>query len=103
MMTSDELKALVRTIADFPKPGIQFRDITTLIGHGEGFAASVHHLAAMARDRGAHAHVLPLRIARAHGGDKLHIPSSQAAIPHHGEVIGFLSHPWKYLCGFKKK
>jgi len=53
MMTADELKALVRTIADFPKPGIQFRDITTLIGHGEGFAASVHHLASMARDRGA--------------------------------------------------
>ena len=32
-MTSvaDELKALVRTIPDFPKPGIQFRDITTLL------------------------------------------------------------------------
>ncbi|MFM8222412.1 MAG: adenine phosphoribosyltransferase, partial [Planctomycetaceae bacterium] len=32
-MTPDEahLKSLVRTIPDFPKPGIQFRDITTLI------------------------------------------------------------------------
>ena len=44
-MTPDELKALVRTIPDFPKAGIQFRDITTLIGHGKGFAASVDWLA----------------------------------------------------------
>ena len=40
-MTPDELKALVRTIPDFPKAGIQFRDITTLIGHGPGFAATI--------------------------------------------------------------
>tara|TARA_Y100001947_G_C10172051_1_gene232822 strand:+ start:111 stop:632 length:522 start_codon:yes stop_codon:yes gene_type:complete len=39
------LKSLVRTIPDFPVSGIQFRDITTLIGHGEGFAATVHWLA----------------------------------------------------------
>ena len=43
-MTPDEIKALVRTIPDFPSPGIQFRDITTLVGHGEGFAASVDWL-----------------------------------------------------------
>ena len=52
-MTAEELKALIRTVPDFPKPGIQFRDITTLIGNGEGLAASVHHLANMARDLGA--------------------------------------------------
>lgn len=44
-MTEDELKQLVRTVPDFPAPGILFRDITTLIAHGEGFAASVDHLA----------------------------------------------------------
>ena len=44
-MTPDELKALVRTIPDFPKTGIQFRDITTLIGHGAGFSATVDWLA----------------------------------------------------------
>ncbi|QKG70995.1 adenine phosphoribosyltransferase [Erythrobacter mangrovi] len=44
-MTPDELKALVRTIPDFPKRGIQFRDITTLIGNGRGFSASVEWLA----------------------------------------------------------
>ena len=44
-MTADDLKSLIRAIPDFPKPGILFRDITTLIGHGEGFAASVELLA----------------------------------------------------------
>jgi adenine phosphoribosyltransferase len=44
-MTPEILASLIRTIPDFPKPGILFRDITTLIGHGEGFAASVAHLA----------------------------------------------------------
>lgn len=44
-MSPQELKALVRTIPDFPKPGIQFRDITTLIGDGAGLAASVGYLA----------------------------------------------------------
>jgi adenine phosphoribosyltransferase len=47
-----EIKALIRTIPDFPAVGIQFRDITTLIAHGEGLAATVDHLverAAMAR------------------------------------------------------
>ncbi|MGP1281705.1 MAG: adenine phosphoribosyltransferase [Parasphingopyxis sp.] len=43
-----DLKALVRTIPDFPKPGIQFRDITTLLLDPAGFATSVERLAAMA-------------------------------------------------------
>jgi len=54
-MTADELKALVRTVPDFPKPGILFRDITTLIGHGEGFAACVTMLAGQATAAGAEA------------------------------------------------
>jgi adenine phosphoribosyltransferase len=48
-MTSDELKALVRTISDFPKPGIQFRDITTLLIDGPGFAAAVDAMVELAR------------------------------------------------------
>lgn len=52
-MTPEALKALVRTVPDFPSPGIQFRDITTLIGHSQGMAASVHHLAERARAGGA--------------------------------------------------
>lgn len=53
VMTPEALKGLVRTVPDFPEPGIQFRDITTLIGHSEGMAASVHHLAELARAGGA--------------------------------------------------
>ncbi len=45
-MTDDELRALVRTIPDYPKPGIQFRDITTLLLDGAGFAATIERLAA---------------------------------------------------------
>lgn len=48
-----EMRALVRTIPDFPHPGIQFRDITTLIGHARGLASSIHHLGEMARTSGA--------------------------------------------------
>jgi len=52
-MTPAELRALIRTVSDFPEPGIIFRDITTLISHGEGFAACVGHLAARAEAAGA--------------------------------------------------
>jgi len=52
-LTLEELKALVRTVPDFPHEGIQFRDITTLIGHPAGMAASVAYLAKQARAVGA--------------------------------------------------
>ena len=29
----NDLKAAIRTIPDYPKPGIMFRDITTLLGN----------------------------------------------------------------------
>src|SRR3546814_3578529 len=43
-----DLASLVRTIPDFPKPGIRFRDITTLIGDAAGFSESVRRLSARA-------------------------------------------------------
>jgi adenine phosphoribosyltransferase len=46
MATNDDLKALVRTIPDFPKPGIQFRDVTTLLLDARGFAEAIERLAA---------------------------------------------------------
>jgi len=52
-MTVDELKALVRSVPDFPQPGILFRDVTTLIGNGPGFAASVAMLAERVAQAGA--------------------------------------------------
>ena len=48
---ADELKALVRTIADFPKPGVQFRDVTTLLLDRDGFARAVDFLCASVEDR----------------------------------------------------
>src|SRR5262249_34001886 len=40
-----DLKDLVRTIPDYPKPGIMFRDTPTLLGHANGFRACVEQLA----------------------------------------------------------
>ena len=40
-----ELRDLVRSIPDYPKPGILFRDITTLLGNAEGFRATIHAFA----------------------------------------------------------
>jgi adenine phosphoribosyltransferase len=44
-MDCEPLKALVRTIPDFPKPGILFYDITTLLKDPKGFAALIDALA----------------------------------------------------------
>jgi len=48
-VTRDQLKSLVRTIHDFPKPGIEFRDISTLLADGAGFRAAIEALTAIAR------------------------------------------------------
>ena len=42
----EALKALVRTVPDFPKPGILFYDITTLLKDKTGFAKMIDALAA---------------------------------------------------------
>ena len=42
----DELKRLIREVPDFPKPGINFYDITTLLKDPEGFKQTVDALAA---------------------------------------------------------
>ncbi|HEV8406288.1 MAG TPA: adenine phosphoribosyltransferase [Sphingomicrobium sp.] len=49
-MTADnaDLAALIRTIPDFPKSGIQFRDITTLLLDAGGFKASIERMVASA-------------------------------------------------------
>jgi len=41
----NEIKHLIRTIPDFPKPGIRFRDITPLLGNADGFGAVIRRLA----------------------------------------------------------
>jgi adenine phosphoribosyltransferase len=48
-VTPAEIKALVRTVPDFPAPGIRFRDITSLMAHPAGFAATIEHMVDAAR------------------------------------------------------
>lgn len=43
-MTPDDLKAAIRTIPDYPKPGILFRDITTLLGDARAFRRAIDEL-----------------------------------------------------------
>jgi len=39
-----DLKSAIRTIPDHPKPGIQFRDVTTLIGDARAFRVAVDRM-----------------------------------------------------------
>ena len=41
-----DLKSKIRTIPDYPKPGIMFRDVTTLMGDAEAFAYAIEAMAA---------------------------------------------------------
>ncbi|UDL95873.1 MULTISPECIES: adenine phosphoribosyltransferase [Lichenihabitans] len=43
-MITDDLKASIRTIPDYPKPGILFRDITTLLGNARAFRRAIDEL-----------------------------------------------------------
>jgi adenine phosphoribosyltransferase len=47
---SVDLRALVRDIPDFPRPGIVFKDITPILASPAGLDAAVGGLAAFARD-----------------------------------------------------
>lgn len=42
--TKDFLKASLRTIADYPRPGVQFRDVTTLMGNPPAFRRAIDEL-----------------------------------------------------------
>lgn len=42
----DNLKSMIREVPDFPKPGINFYDITTLLKHPDGLRQTVDALAA---------------------------------------------------------
>jgi len=37
----DVLKAAIRTIPDYPQPGVKFRDITTLLGNAQAFSKAI--------------------------------------------------------------
>jgi adenine phosphoribosyltransferase len=50
-----DLKSLVRTIPNYPKPGIMFRDITTLLKDASGFKVCVERLVEPYRTAGVEA------------------------------------------------
>ncbi|MGH8132568.1 MAG: adenine phosphoribosyltransferase [Steroidobacteraceae bacterium] len=44
-LTPAQLRAAIRTIPDYPRPGVMFRDITTLLGDARAFGSVVDLLA----------------------------------------------------------
>jgi adenine phosphoribosyltransferase len=48
----DQLKAKIRSVPDFPKAGILFYDITTLMQDAEGFRTAIDSLAIPFQDQG---------------------------------------------------
>lgn len=46
-----DLKSYIRSIPDFPKPGILFRDITPLLASPQAMKATIQALSAAVRDR----------------------------------------------------
>lgn len=51
----DDLRALIRDIPDFPKPGILFRDITPLLADATAFRQAISCLSAPFRNHGVDA------------------------------------------------
>jgi adenine phosphoribosyltransferase len=50
-MTADQYRALIREVPDFPKPGILFYDVTTLLKDARAFTALVDELTARYQDQ----------------------------------------------------
>ncbi len=50
MKSIADIQALIREIPDFPKPGILFRDITTLLQNADGLKATIDLMAAQVTD-----------------------------------------------------
>lgn len=48
---NEDLARLIRTIPDYPRPGILFRDISTLMLDGEAFRTTIDRLADRVSDR----------------------------------------------------
>lgn len=51
-MTREELKQHIRCIPDFPKPGIQFQDISTLVDNAECLKYMVSEISDLYKDKG---------------------------------------------------
>jgi adenine phosphoribosyltransferase len=49
----DRLRGLVRDVADFPQPGVLFKDLTPLLGDGPALRSVVEWMAGVGRDAAA--------------------------------------------------
>lgn len=49
---TDLIKDSIKTIVDYPKPGIQFRDVTSLMQNAEAFAKVIDSFAAQYENKG---------------------------------------------------
>lgn len=48
----DEIRGCIRTVPDWPEPGIRFRDITPLLAHRDAFRSLIDLFIARYRDQG---------------------------------------------------
>ena len=51
-ISATDLRPFIRTIPDYPRPGVQFRDITTLLGNAQALRATLAQLSAPWMDAG---------------------------------------------------
>jgi adenine phosphoribosyltransferase len=91
-----DLAAMIRSIPDYPKPGIIFRDITTLLGDARGFRRAVDELvqpfAGMKIDKvaGIEARGFILGGAVAHQLSAGFVPlRKKGKLPHHTRAVEY--------------
>src|SRR2546423_8156819 len=98
--TVREIRAAIRTIPDYPKPGVAFRDITTLLGNARAFRTVVDQLvqpwlgARIDRVAGIEARGFILGGAIAHQLSAGVCPIPQKGHPPHATVPG--AYPLEY-------
>jgi len=51
-ISATDLRPFIRTIPDHPRPGVQFRDITTLLGNAQVLRTTLAELSAPWKDAG---------------------------------------------------
>ena len=59
-----DIKSVIRTIPDYPKPGIMFRDITTLLNDAQGFRSAIDALVLVSSRELAQPDSMKSRLAR---------------------------------------
>lgn len=79
-MSHEGLRALIRDVPDYPRPGILFRDITPLLGHATAFLQACEMMAAPFRGEGI-SHVIAIESRGFLFGGPIAILLKAAVIP----------------------